>query len=47
MFQSIKKDIKAVGVNPIMVFMSNRGFHALFVYRVAHFLWRKKFLLSL
>lgn len=42
MFKDIMLDIKATKGNPILVFISNRGFHALLIYRISHFLWKKK-----
>lgn len=33
-------DLKAVCAHPIIAFLSNRGFHALLVYRISNRLWR-------
>lgn len=39
MFHAIKADIAIIEGNPIMTVLSNRGFHALLFYRIAHWLW--------
>lgn len=38
----IYKDICVVDKNRFLFVISNRGFHALLIYRISNYLWRKK-----
>ncbi len=42
LFKNISSDLKILksehGMNPVMAILANRGFHALFIYRLCHFL---------
>ncbi|WP_038016609.1 hypothetical protein [Thermoanaerobacter sp. X514] len=38
----IYKDICVVDKNRFLFVVSNRGFHALLIYRISNYLWRKK-----
>lgn len=42
LLRDIVKDIKAVDAHWLRVVLSNRGFHALMCYRIAHLLWRAR-----
>lgn len=42
MLLSILEDLKGVESNPILAFLSNRGFHALLCYRVSNWLYQHR-----
>gem|GEM_PF-1175551 len=42
MLHNIILDLRAVERSPLLTVLGNRGFHALFVYRIAHWLWQRR-----
>ncbi len=40
--EDIKMDLKSIEANPLMAALSNRGFHALVIYRISRAIWLAK-----